>query len=164
MKAAALLLALLGLTGCSHYFHATGTLASDGGEIGTFRSTPEGCSRDPADGLPASMSSTVLTFLWEDPAVRDIRLRDNHRQAAPNAPLRLEISRQGGAYVLTLNAVKSVGTRLDGNTCTTLRVDTQEGPPSVAEGRPTLGGTVQLECGVAGSHIMADIRFERCEY
>ncbi len=158
----ALLSSLLAVTGCGKFFYARGSLASDGGTIGTWSSTPQGCSRDPVDGRPPAQSSTVLTFLWNDPSMRD-PLRDLHRFHAPNAPMRLELWREPG-YALKLDTVKTLHTRLDPTVCSTLKVETHETPKTIPEGRPTLSGTLQLDCRVADSHLTANIAFKRCDY
>jgi hypothetical protein len=162
----------MALTGCSHLFHASGKLASDGGILGAWSSTPEGCTRDPVDGQPAAKSSSVLAFLWDDPSVRD-PLRDIHRFHAPNAPMRLELARiypaSSPTYTLKLDTVKTTGITLNRSVCSTLEVQTHETPRTLPEGQPTLSGSLQLDCRVhaadsSDSHITANIRFDRCEY
>ena len=158
------LLACLALTGCDHYFAASGVVTGHGGALGTWSSTPEGCSRDPFDGLPASESSSVVTLLWDDPGIRD-PLRDLHRPTAPDAPLRLEIARTPeSGYTMQLNTVKTQGNRFDSHTCSRLIVDTRETPKAIPEGRPTLAGTVRFDCPTEGGHVTADVHFKRCEY
>jgi hypothetical protein len=159
----ALLAASLALTGCGKLFTAKGAIASDGGFIGTWSATPQGCSRDPLDGLPAAESSTILTFLWDDPSVRD-PLRDLHRFNAPNAPMRLELWRERRGYALRLDTVKTHYTRLDPTVCSTLTVDAHESPRTIPEGRPTLSGTINLDCRVSDSRLTANINFQHCEY
>ncbi len=156
----ALLGTLAALAGCGpDAFHAKGVVASEGGPLGTWQSRPQGCSRDPFDGASSAQTSSILTFLWDDPAVRD-RLRDLHRATAPDAPMRLDLARAGSSYTIALDTVKTHGTRFDDATCKTIQVNTHEGPRIIPEGKPTLSGSVRFECG----QVKADVHFERCEY
>ena len=153
----------LTLPGCGSYFTASGKIASSGGDLGTWRESPEGCSRDPFDGLPAGESSTILTFLWNDPGVRD-PLRDLHRSTAPNFPMRLEVARAPTGYTLKLDTVKTKATEFDSRTCTSFVVETQEAAPDIREGKPTLAGSVRFSCPANGGTLTADVRFKRCDY
>ena len=147
--------------GCGRYFFASGKVASSGGDMGAWRSTPQGCSRDPFDGLPPGASSSVLTFLWNDPAVRD-PLRDQHR--VPDTPMRLELERVPTGYTIKMDTVKTHGTEFDSRTCNRFAVDVHEAAPDIPEGKPTLAGSVRFSCPAAGGNLMADVRFKRCDY
>ena len=138
-------------------------MASHGGALGTWRTTPEGCTRDPFDGLPASESTSVLTFLWDDPGIRD-PLRDLHRPTELDLPLRLQVARAAGGYSLQLDNVKTRGTHFDSGTCATLTVETHETPRTLPEGKPTLAGSIRFDCPTDGGRVTADIHFQRCEY
>ena len=157
------LLACLALTSCNRYFSANGTLASSGGDLGTWRWTPQGCSRDAFDGLPAGASSSVVTFLWNDPGVRD-PLRDLHRATAPDVPMRLEVERVPTGYTLKLDTVKVQGTQIDSRVCSSFAVDVHQAAPDLPEGKPTLAGRVRFQCPSNGGTLTADIRFQRCAY
>jgi hypothetical protein len=157
------LLACLALAGCGRYFSASGTVASSGGDLGVWRQTPEGCSRDPFDGLPAAESSSVLSFLWNDPSVRD-PLRDLHRSTAPDFPMRLELARVPTGYTVRLDTVKTQGTHFDSRACTSFSVEVHQAPPDIAEGKPTLAGRVRFICPANGGTLTADVRFKRCDY
>ena len=85
------LAAALALSGCGRgFFTAHGTVASEGTRRNTWRSTPQGCTRDPFDGLPADKSQSIATLLWADPATRDPKI--DNRDTAPDAPMRLAFS------------------------------------------------------------------------
>ncbi len=164
VQACAVAACALLLAGCDPgFFKAEGTVASDGGGLGRWTSAPEGCSRDPFDGLGRAHTRSVLTLLWNDPSVKD-PLRDKHRATAPDAPMRLEIARAATGYEATLETVKSVGTRLDGSVCGRLEVETAEHRAEFREGQRTLSGTVKMDCRVKGSHLTADVQFSRCDY
>jgi hypothetical protein len=156
------LMACLALTGC-RYFAASGDVASSGGDLGAWRSSPEGCSRDPFDGLPQGKSRSVLVFLWNDPSERD-PLRDLHRPTAPDAPMRLELESVPTGYNLKLDTVKTEGTRFDSRACSSFAVDVHETAPDIREGKPTLAGTVRFSCPANGGTLSADVRFKRCDY
>jgi hypothetical protein len=161
--ATALLCSCLALTGCNKYFAARGIVSSPEGHLGAWSSTPPGCTRDPFDGLPISETSSVLTFLWQDPSIYD-PLRGPHRFTAPDAPMRLTLSRAGTAYAIGIDTVKTEGTHFDSIACTTFAAETHETPKTIPEGRPSLSGTLRFDCRTAASHITANIRFNRCEY
>ncbi len=153
-------IALFGLTGCGPpSFSATGFVSSEGGPLGVWKSQPQGCSRDPFDGAAPARTTSILTFLWDDPAVRD-PLRDLHRFTAPDAPMRLELAHGTTGYTISLDTVKTRGTHLDLNVCQTMQVEAREGPALIPEGKPTLSGTLRFRCG----QIRADVHFKRCEY
>jgi hypothetical protein len=154
---------LVAVPGCEHhFFRARGAIGSQGGGLGTWRSTPIGCSRDPLPGLPPQ-SQTVATLLWQDPAQFD-PWHDQHRATAPNAPLRLELSRGNGGVTANLDTVRVEGVHLDETTCPVLRLTTAEGNPAIQSGRPTLGGELTLDCRVRESRITGTVHFSGCEF
>ncbi len=158
------LLGLLCLPGCEHgFFTATGFLASDGGALGTWRSAPLACSRDPFDGAPIGTSTSVATLLWEDPSVHD-PWRDEDRPHAPDAPMRLELTRDAGAYRAVLTTVKTLGTPITQDECTRFSLESWEQPPASAKARPSLAGHLLMDCRVHGSHVTADLAFRHCEF
>ena len=155
---------VLGAGGCERrFFRATGYVASQGGVLSNWRSTPMGCSRDPLDGLPRGRSQTIAMFVWEDPSMHDPN-RDQDRAWAPDAPLRLELAHDGAGYVATVRTVKTGGTDIKSAACRTFEVDTTEERPSVAGALPGLGGRVRMDCEAGGSHVTAEFRFSRCEF
>jgi hypothetical protein len=153
----------LALAGCNKDFAVKGAVTSPRGHLGNWSSTPLGCTRDPFDGLPISESTSVLTFVWQDPSIHD-PLRGPHRFRAPDAPMRLAVSHDGPAYALQIDTVKTEGTHFDSTTCSTLAVDTHEIPRTIPEGRPALSGTLRFDCSSDRSRITANIRFDRCQY
>ena len=166
MKPAPLaLLALLSITGCSRgFFTARGVLSSDGGTFGHWSAKPQGCSRDPIDSRPSATSASIASFFWENPADHDINLRDQNAPRAPDAPLRLDFLTEKGGVIARFETVKTAGTRLDPTVCTTLSLQTNESPATYANGRPTLAGTVHLDCRLKGSHLTGNFQFRRCEF
>ena len=157
-------LAMACLLGCDQrFFSARGSVASSGGRLGNWHSTPEGCSRDPFDGKPAADSASVATFLWEDPSVHDPD-RDKNRYKAPDAPMRLEISRLPGGLRASLTTVKIVGMRIDSSDCSQFRLEQRDEAPGVAGAKPALAGRLVMQCTVAGGQVSADVRFDHCEY
>jgi len=137
-------------------------MASDGGGLGRWRARPQGCTLDRFDGLPANRSSSVVAFVWADPALG--HPLNEQRYVRPDAPLRLEISHAGSesapTVVADLHTLRKAGVRLDANVCTTLRFNAAEHGP----GRPTLAGTLDLDCTVDRSHITATLQFEHCAF
>ncbi len=155
---------LLAGGGCDrHFFRAQGFVASEGGALGVWRSTPEACTRAPFDGRPPGESESIVTLLWEDPSLHD-PMRDQHRAKAQNAPLRLELARDGQGYRVGLVTVRNAGMRIESADCAVLRVNTEEEVPVVAGAREGLGGRVEMDCRVRGSHVTADVLFVRCEF
>ncbi len=157
-------LALLGAAGCEpHFFDVQGTIASDGGELLTWRTAPQGCSRDPADGEPPASTATVATFLWEGPMNED-RPAQQKGRATPG-PLRLEIARSGAGFAGHLTTTSNPkGATLDGSDCKTFSLETHPGPPEFSGGKPTLSGTLALDCTTNGSHVTANLRFSGCTF
>ncbi len=147
-------------------FRAQGALSSVGGALGTWRSTPAGCSRDPFDALPIGESRSVVTFLWEDPAAHESDfVRDRDRFTRDDAPLRLEIAHEGVGWAGSLIMVRAKGgVRLDAGDCTTLRLETEERPASHPEGKPSLRGALTMDCWLNGSHLMGDLQFSGCSF
>jgi len=164
---AAILLLLFVATGCRpKIFSVHGGLRSQGSFRNTWQWRPQGCSRDPFDGLPTGESKSIATFLWAHPGLRKQMIGE--QSGAPDAPLRLELlpTRDGqpGDVVATLHTVQHGGILLDKKACATLNLKRQERPADHAGGRPTLSGELQLDCQANDSHITADLKFERCEY
>jgi hypothetical protein len=163
--ARAALLLLLSISGCSRgFFTARGVLTSDGGTFGHWSSKPQGCSRDPIDSRPSATSASIASFFWEDPAAHHITLRDQNAPHAPDVPLRLDLLREDGTITARFQTVKTPGTRLDATVCTTLAIQTTESPATYTNGRPTLSGTVQLDCRLKGSHLTGNFHFQNCEF
>jgi hypothetical protein len=157
---------LLGVTGCwREPFRAQGTLASDGpGRTYRWRSTPQGCTRDPFDGLPPNRSKSIVTLLWQNPGVRDPKL--DNRDTAPDAPLRLDFSRTDSApgHSATLHTILKAGVRLDPGACGSFHFRTYEESADPPGGPSALGGEVAFDCRVDGSRYTADVHFHGCEY
>ena len=152
------------LAGCRRgFFNAQGFVESRGGALGDWHSAPQACSRDPFDGKPVGQSGSIAAFIWEDPSVHD-PLRDQHRPMAPDAPLRLELSRDGAGLRAGLTTVKTEGTLIVGADCTDFRFDSLEQAPLVAGAASALAGRLRMDCQVHGSHVRADLHFERCEF
>ena len=82
-------IAILALTGCSNgFFTEKGSMQSVGPYPNIWNHRPEGCTRDPFDGLPVGQSRSILTLLWGNPGLRDPNFGvPSH---SPDAPLRLE--------------------------------------------------------------------------
>ena len=88
-RIALLTVAVLAATGCqSGFFSERGTMASDGPYPNTWKWHPQGCTRDPFDGLPVGQSKSIVTLLWANPGLRDPSLSIPSK--SPDAPLRLE--------------------------------------------------------------------------
>jgi hypothetical protein len=161
----AALLVLAPLTGCEHrFFSASGSVSSDGGGLGEWKSTPKGCSRDPLDGAPAGHSATVATFLWQDPRI-EARIGNIHSVPIPDAPLRLEVRRAATGLNAILYTVKVNGPiALDQTVCSEIRLDSHEISPQIAGGHPALAGRLHLDCHLRDSHLKANVRFSGCEF
>jgi hypothetical protein len=158
------LLGLLALAGCQRgFFKAHGYVASSGGALGDWRSKPLACSRDPFDGKPRGSTASIATLIWEDPSVHD-PMRDQDRPRAPDAPLRLELGRDGDGFSAGLTTVKTEGTRIVSADCADLSVQTWDQGPVVPRARGSLAGHLRMDCQVHGSHVTADLEFERCEF
>jgi hypothetical protein len=154
---------VLVLSGCNRdFFQAHGMLASRGSRIGSWSSTPEGCTRDPFDGLPPDQTTSIVTLLWEDPGIRNPLV--NNRTSAPDAPSRLGFSRSPVGVTARLETLRDAGIPLDSNVCRTLRLETEEHASRVPGGRPSLSGRMVLDCQAHGSQIVGDIQFENCHY
>ena len=164
VRAVALLL-LLPLAGCEHrFFSASGSVSSDGGGLGEWKSTPKGCSRDPLDGAPAGRSATVATFFWQDPRI-EARLQNIHSVPIPDAPLRLEVRQAGTGLNAILYTVKVNGpVALDQTVCSEIRLDSREVNPQIAGGHLALAGRLQIDCHLRDSHLKANVRFSGCEF
>jgi len=167
MRAGSILLATL-LTGCSSTaFHVTGVVANDAPVLrDAYRSVPQGCTRDPFDGRPPGQSSSIATFVWEEPGMRDPSV--DNRDTAPDAPLRLEFSHlspdPSTPVVATLHTRYKPGIALSQKVCADFRFTAQEHPARAPETRPSLSGAFTLDCRVHGDHITADVHFEHCDF
>ena len=161
IASAAVLTVCVTLTGCEpRFFKVHGTISSDGGALGRWDTSPEGCARDPLDKKPIGESATVATFLWQD-----LRVRERDRKTFPDAPTRLELSRTDKGLSANLETDRTAtGTTLDTGDCRTFHLTTAEGKPALAGGKPTLGGRLEMDCTARGSHIEADLRFSGCEF
>ena len=166
MKLALALAVLLATTGCqSEFFTEHGTMTSTGTWRNTWQWYPQGCTRDPFDAQPMGQSKSIVTLLWENPGLRDVRLAN--KEHSPDAPLRLEFMpapNAPGRVQATLHTINTGGILLDDKVCSTLKLTTQEHPAVRASGRPNLSGDLDLDCRANASHITAQISFERCEY
>jgi len=150
--------------GCEHHFFRTeGAIASDGGPLGSWESAPLGCIRSPAAGPRAGRSATIATFLWDDKFGRDV-FYQTHSPGATNFPARLEIAQTASGLTGILETQKPVtSTPLNATVCGTLRMTTHDGKPVIKGGKPTLEGTLTLDCRVEGSHLSGELRFSGCE-
>ncbi len=159
------LLSLLLLTGCEHrFFSVSGSVTSDGGGLGEWKSSPAGCSRDPLDGAPANRSNTVATFLWQDPRI-EARIENIDEVAIPDAPLRLEVRKAEGGLNAILYTIKVNGPiALDPSVCSQISLDSHEIKPQIKGGHPALAGRLRLDCQVRESHLKANMRFSGCEF
>ncbi len=153
------------LGGCErHFFKSQGVITSDGGELAAWSRPVQGCSPDPLDGMPPDKSSTVFTFYWDNPVERDVL---NMKRIIPPRNLleRLEITRQPNGLQATMKTAKLPNdTVLDSSDCSTLKATTARGKPVIAGGRPSVDGTLDLDCRVGGSHLTASVQFTGCEY
>ena len=155
---------LLATAGCDRrFFKATGYVASEGGELGVWHSTPDACSRDPFDGKAIAETNSLLAFIWEDPSMHD-PMRDQHRAKAPDAPLRLELARHGAGLSLSIATVKSRSAYFVSSDCAVLDVNTWEQAPAVPGARGSLAGRLRVDCRTPANHVAADLSFQRCEF
>jgi hypothetical protein len=190
LRLAILLAILWPAVGCSRgFFQVSGVVSSEHGVLGTWEATPDGCSRDPLDGLSAARTRTLATFIWE-PKDR----RDRHQKSLRHGllehgwlyatPRRLEISRlppgwtnpfpqpvqtlthpaPGPPLLASMSTQGISGVAWTNTSCTVLQLDTKEEKPGIARGRPALGGTLRMDCTAQGSHITADLHFSRCDF
>ena len=158
--------ACLALTGCSrHFFSVRGEIGTNGPAFGQWASAPQGCSRDPIDGLPDGSTDTLATFFWQDPAVSNPMLRDHRMAHVPDAPDRVNLLRSPtGGYAVRVKTVETGGWLIHPEDCTRLDVETHEQKPAFAGGRPSLAGTIHFDCRVKQSRVFADLAFSRCDY
>jgi hypothetical protein len=154
-----------GVTGCEPSFRAHGNVSSVGpASKDNWRSTPQGCTRDPFDGRPPDKTRSILTLLWEDPSMRDPKFYDTG--TAPDSPMRLEFSRADSVSQIsaTLHTRYKAGVPLDTRVCSAFHLTTHEQPAQLPTTRPSLSGELALDCQAAGNHIAASVRFQGCEY
>jgi hypothetical protein len=156
--------------GCAHhYFKVEGSLASDGGELGTWRSRPLGCSRDPVPPPQVGVYEDVATLLWDDGLSRD-NWRLAHSPYQGNKPGRLELWRrkdgpEAGKIYGRMEMQKPVSAvTLDPSHCGILRLETGQGQRLIEGGRPTLKGTLVMDCQVGTSRVRGDLEFSGCEF
>ena len=131
--------------------------------MGSWKAQPQGCSRDAWDGKPLAETSEVVSFFWED-WFDQHQIKGMQRAEEPDAPLRLDLYREGGGVAGRLQTVVHPGVTLNRTLCRQLDVQTSEQPATYAEGRPTLRGTVRLDCDLKSGHLTADVTFSRCEF
>ncbi len=163
---AVLLLCSAGLlAGCvQRFFKSQGSLTSDGGTLSAWSRPVQGCSPDPTDGLPVGRSVTLFTLYWDNPVERDLLTMKLH-PPKENQLQQLEIQRSGDGFTGLLKRTRiEPSTLLDASVCSTFKVTTSPGKPEIAGGRPTVDGSLDLDCRVQGSHVTAAIRFTGCEY
>ena len=156
---------VLFLGGCErHYFQSKGAIASSGGDLAHWSRPLQGCSPDPIDGRPIGQSSTLFTLYWDNPVERDV-LHVRRIRPPNNLLEQLEVSRQNGHLLgLMKTARLDQDVVLDASDCSTFKVTTTSDRPVIAGGRPTIDGTLDLDCQVAGSHVTAAVTFSGCEY
>ena len=172
MKALRLLKALMvsGALGCGmgcthHFFKAEGTIGSEGkGPLGTWRSAPEGCSRDPVVAPEGLQGKTVATMLWDDMITRD-EFAVQHTRNRKSLPARLDLWRTETGVVGQMETQRPAAVMaLDRSVCRQLEMTASEGRPSIKGGRPTLGGVITLDCEGGGNHLSGRVEFSGCEY
>ena len=165
MKLAAwsVLALLFAVAGCKRSFTSQGSIASQGSGINTWHAQFQGCTRAPFDALPAGQTRSILTFIWQDPGIRDPAM-DHHLLDHPDFPMRLEFSRSDRGTVATLHTLRSAGILLDRTVCSTFDLQTQEQALATPGSRASLSGALALECGVKQGHITANLHFENCKY
>lgn len=165
-RSAALLLSGAALlAGCErHFFQSSGSVASDGGALAAWSRPVQGCSPDPLDGLSATSTATLFTLYWDNPVDRDYFIKHPPRPK-PNQLQQLEVSRTPTGLTGLLKTTKiEPGTVLDSIVCSTFKATASPGKPVIVGGRPTVDGTLALDCRVAGSHLTASVRFTGCEF
>ena len=142
-------------------------MASEGGALRNWRSAPAGCTRAAFDGRPDGETdgetSSIATFVWEDPSVHDLK-SDYHLPDSPNGPLRLELARDQGGFSAGLTTKKTEGTRILSADCALFEVKTWQEAPVIAGARPSLAGRVRMDCRAEGGRVTADLWFRRCEF
>ncbi len=161
-------LVLLVGAGCERrFFWSKGTVASEGGRLGHWDLAPRACARGLGVTLGAGRLQSVATLLWEDQRLRGKKYRDHALERASDLPLRLDLVQddaEGKGLVAVISTMKSAGTRMDGTNCRKLQLDTHEEGAALPEGRPTLAGTLMMDCAVNGNHLRADVQFRQCEW
>ncbi len=164
-QTALLLSVALLLAGCErHFFKSEGVITSDGGALAAWSRPVQGCSPDPLDGLPPRQSSTLFTFYWDNPVERDV-LHMKRILPPSNLLERLEVTRQPDGLRATMKTAKLPNDIvLNSANCTVLKATKVPGKPVIADGRPTVDGSLDLDCRAAGSHVTASVRFTGCEY
>lgn len=163
-RLAPVLLLTLALTGCErHFFQPHGDLVLDDAPFGSWHGPVQGCIRAPSHPLVPSRAKTIVSFLWVKPTNDDERTARHLPQY--NAPVELDVAQQDGQFTGTLSTYYTpLGDPLDARSCRTLSLTTQEDTPELAGGRPTLSGTLDLDCRIRSAHITAHIQFSGCEY
>ncbi len=162
--AASLACAVSLLSGCEErFFKAQGVVASDGGQLSSWSRPVQGCSPDPLDGQPVGKSATLFTLYWDNPEHR----RDEPKRKLPpgNQLKSIQIARlPDGLAGSVKTTLLDSDVELNGKVCSTLQATTTPGKPVIAGGKPTVDGTLDLDCRVADSHLTASVRFTGCEY
>ena len=144
-------------------FTRSGFVAVEGGALRSWSSAPLGCTRAAFDGKPDAETSSIATFIWEDPGAHELRWNYNLPDS-PDRPLRLEIGREGGGFSAGLTTKKTEGTRIVSADCARFEVQTWQEPPLIAGARPSLTGRLQMDCKAKDGRVTADLRFRRCEF
>lgn len=158
------LVVLLAGTGCErHFFQPHGDFVVEDGPDGSSRGPIQGCVQAPMHPEFPSSSSTIVSFMWSPRVFDDERGRRHVPQI--NVPLELDLARPDGQLTGTLATLHTpLGDRLDAHSCRTLSLTTHEGPPELPGGRPTMAGTLDLDCTIRSAHVTAHVRFSGCEY
>ena len=154
--------------GCERrFFWTRGAVASEGGRLGTWHLAPQACARGLTTAMGADRVQSVATLLWQDQRLRGKKYRDHAYERAGDLPLRLDLVQddaEGKGLVAVLGMMKSGGMHLDGATCKRLQLESHEEGAAVEGGRPTLAGTLAMDCTLDGNHITADVQFNQCEW
>jgi hypothetical protein len=143
-------------------FRVQGEVAATGWPITDWHSKPDGCTRDPFDGLPEDKTGSILTFIWEDPLLAHPVKHDRE----PEAPYRLEWehSRDTGQLQATLHTRYNAGLLLQAQHCSRLSLRTEQHPGAVPGEKTSLSGEMHLDCRSGPAHITGDLRFQNCQY
>lgn len=167
IRITALVCVVVCMGGCERqYFRSHGVVSSDGGQLAAWSRPVQGCSPDPLDGQPVGKSATLFTLYWDNPRKRPDKGKHRPvRLPEPNQLQQLEISRDAnGVTGLLRTSLINSDAVLDARSCSKLQATTAPGKPALQGGRPTVNGTLELDCHVADSHLTGSVRFSGCEY
>jgi hypothetical protein len=153
------------ITGCGPtFFSSKGTIASSGGELGQWSSSPAMCDREEFDGD----SSKLIRMEFAGPPNTDPD-RDVHQTNQRKGPYELNVAKNGSGYMAQIKLFNDVpgvdgiqGVILDSSSCRTLTFDRTEHTAGFGEMHPTLNGTLVMDCTYKQSHVTANIRFKKC--